>query len=177
VAREGTLVVSRVDAASRREYLAAFNASEAPVSVTVQTATPSSAWTPLLGAGTATASLANGRTMLRIPPLSAALFRADATLPRRGASRLRLRLALDRFTNLVRLTAEPGSVDPLSVSFAVKRPGRTWARVGTDDGAPYRVFVDPRDYRRGQPVSFVAVARSSDSTVSMSPVITARVRP
>ena len=87
-----------------------------------------------------------------------------------------LRVAPDRFTNLVRISATGTSVDPLSVAFAVKRPGRTWARIGTDDGAPYGVYIDPRDFRRGQPVSFVAVARASDGAVSASPVVTVRVR-
>ena len=176
LAREGMLVVSRIDRDTRREYLAAFNASETAATVTVQTATPSSAWAPLLGAASATSSLANARTTLRIPPLSAALFRAGNELPRRGAARLRLKLAADRFTNLVRISADATSVDPLSVSFAVKRSGKKWARIGTDDGAPYGVFVDPRDFRRGQAVSFVAVARASDGSVSTSPVLTARVR-
>ncbi|MGH3126979.1 MAG: alpha-amylase family glycosyl hydrolase [Gaiellaceae bacterium] len=176
LAREGTLVVSRIDRETRREYLAAFNASETAATVTVQTATPSSAWAPLLGAATATTSLANGRSTLRIPPLSAVLYRADDELPRRGAARLRLKLAADRFTNLVRISADAASVDPLSVSFAVKRPGTKWARIGTDDGAPYGVFVDPRDFRRGEAASFVAVARASDGSVSTSPVLTAKVR-
>ena len=176
VAREGTLVVSRIDGAARREYVAAFNAAEAPATVTVQTATPSSAWSTLLGTATTTPSLANGRTTIRIPPLSAALFRADASLPRRGAARLTVRVAGDRFTNLVRVAATSISLDPLSVSFAVKRPGGPWARLGTDDGAPYGVFVDPRDFRRGQAVSFVAVARASDGSVSTSTVVTVRVR-
>jgi hypothetical protein len=76
----------------------------------------------------------------------------------------------------VRISATPRSVDPLSVSFAVKRPGRAWSRIGTDDGAPYGVFVDPRDFRRGQAVSLVAVARASDGSSSTSPVLTARLR-
>ena len=76
----------------------------------------------------------------------------------------------------MRISADATSVDPLSVSFAVKRPGKKWARIGTDDGAPYGVFVDPRDFRRGQAVSFVAVARASDGSVSDLPVLTARVR-
>ena len=80
-----------------------------------------------------------------------------------------MRVAPDRFTNLVRIGATATSVDPLSVTFAAKRPGKRWARIGTDDGAPYGVFVDPRDYRRGQSVSFVAVARASDGSVSTSP--------
>ena len=176
VAREGTLVVSRIDRAERREYLAAFNASAVPAAVTVQTATPASSWTSLLGAGTASASLANGRTTVRIPPLSAALLRSGSALPRRGAARVKVRVAPDRFTNLVRVAATSTSVDPLSVTFAVKRPGKKWTRVGTDDGAPYGVFVDPRDFRRGQSVSFVAVARASDGSVSTSPVIATRLR-
>ena len=176
LAREGTLVVSRIDREARREYLAAFNASEAPAVVTVQTATPSSAWSVLLGSATASASLANGRTTLRLPPLSAALFRAEAMLPRRGAARLTVRVTPDRFTNLVRVSAEARSPDPLSVAFALKRPGRAWTRIGVDDGAPYGVYVDPRDVRRGQVVSFVAVARSSDGSVSTSPVVGVRLR-
>ncbi len=176
IAREGTLVVSRIDREARREYLAAFNASTSPATVTVQTATPAASWTSLLGTGTASASLANGRTTVRIPPLSAALFLAESTLPRRGAARVTVRVTPDRFTNLVRIAATSTSVDPLSVTFAVKRPGKKWTRVGTDDGAPYGVFVDPRDFRRGQPVSFVAVARASDGSVSMSSVVPARLR-
>jgi glycosidase len=177
LAREGTLVVSRIDRDARREYLAAFNAAETAATVTVQTASPSTAWASLLGTGSAATSLANGRVTLRIPPLSAALFRAQSEPPRRGPARLRLKVAPDRFTNLVRVAADSGSVDPLSVSFAVKRPGRSWARIGTDDGAPYGVFVDPRGFERGQAVSFVAVARASDDSVSASPVVTARLRP
>jgi len=176
VAREGTLVVSRIDRAGRREYLAVFNASEEPATVTVQTATPSSSWSLLLGTGTATASLANGRITILIPPLSASLLRAEAALSRRGAARITVRVAPDRFTNLVRVGATATSVDPLSVTFAVKRPGKKWARIGTDDGAPYGVFVDPRDYRSGQSLSFVAVARASDGSVSTSPVVTVKLR-
>ncbi len=168
--------MSRIDREARREYLAAFNASTSPATVTVQTATPASSWTSLLGTGTASASLANGRTTVRIPPLSAALFLAESTLPRRGAARVTVRVAPDRFTNLVRVAATSTSVDPLSVTFAVKRPGKKWTRVGTDDGAPYGVFVDPRDFRRGQSLSFVAVARASDGSVSTSPVIATRLR-
>jgi glycosidase len=176
VAREGTLVVSRIDREARREYVAVFNTSGEPASATVQTATPSSAWSTLLGTATATTSLANGRTTIRIPPLSASLFHAEASLPRRGAARLTLRVAPDRFTNLVRIGATTASMDPLSVSFAVKRPGKRWVRIGTDDGAPYGVFLDPRNFRRGQAVSLVAVARASDGSVSTSAVVTARLR-
>jgi glycosidase len=175
LARNGVLAVSRIDREARREYLGVFNAGEEAIRVTVQTATPDTTFEPLLGSLTP-ASNRDGRITLVIPPLTSHLLRAQSDLPRRGRARLALRVAPDRFTNLVRVSATPASVDPLSVSFAVKRPGRAWTRLGVDDGAPYGVFVDPRDFRRGQGVSFVAVARASDGSVSTSSVLTVKLR-
>ena len=64
-----------------------------------------------------------------------------------------------------------------SVTFAVRRAGATkWRRLAIDDGAPYRAFLDPRDYKRGERVPLVAVARASDGSVSTSPVLTVQVR-
>jgi len=171
-ALQGALVVSRIDPGARREYLAAFNATDEPATVTVQTATTSSAWTPLFGPGTGVSTGANGRATLRLPPLSAVLYRADSELPRRGAARVTLRAAPDRFTNLVRLTGAPTTVDPLSVTFAVRRAKSTkWRRLGADDGAPYSIYLDPRHYKRGERISVVAAVRSSDGSVSTSSVL------
>ena len=177
-AKDGALVVSRIDGDDRREYLAAFNASEEPVNVTVQTATPSSAWAPLLGSMAAVTTAATGRVTLRLPALTAALYRADATLPSRGAARVTLKAAPDRFTNLIRLTAAPTTADPLSVTFAIRRARASkWQPLGTDDGGPYAVFLDPRSVKRGERVSIVAAVQASDGTVSSSRVLTIQPRP
>ena len=177
VAQQGTLVVSRIDREARREYLAAFNAAEEPATVTVQTATPSSSWTTLFGPGAAATTTANGRATLSLPPLSALLYRADSALPSRGAARVTLRAAPDRFTNLVRLTATPTTADPLSVTFAVRRAkAARWKPLGIDDGGPYGVFLDPRRYKRGERVSVVAAVRASDGSISASPVLSIQPR-
>lgn len=176
-AQEGLLAVSRIDRAARREYVAVFNASEQSVSVTVQTATPSSAWTQLLGSATSATTGANGRMTLRVAPLSALLFRAESELPRQGAARLTLRAAPDLYTNLLRVTATAGTLDSLDVTFAVRRAGaKAWKRLASDDGTPYRAFVDPRAYKLGERISLVAVARSSDDSVSTSPVLAVQPR-
>ena len=130
-AQDGVLAVSRIDREARREYLAVFNASEEPASVTIQTATPGTTWAQLLGPETPAATGANGRMTLRIPPLSALLYRADSELPRRGRPRLTLRAAPDRFTNLLRLTATSTTPDPLGV--CVRR-----AAGGSEGWAPRR---------------------------------------
>ncbi len=98
-------------------------------------------------------------------------------LPRPGAVRATLRAAVDRFTNLKVVSATVASRDPVSVSFAARRPeAKSWSLLAVDDGAPYRVFLDPRRYKRGERVSVVAVVRASDGTVSTSPVLSLQVR-
>jgi glycosidase len=177
-AREGVLVVSRFDLEERREYLLAFNAGEDGAQLTVTTATPSSRWTQDIGSDVKLVkSDASGRVSFVVQALDAVLLRADSELPRPGAARATLHFGADRFTNLKVLTAEVAGRDPVSVTFAVRRPGaKTWARLGVDDGAPYRVFLDPRRYEGGERVSLVAVVRASDGSVSTSPVLAAWVR-
>jgi hypothetical protein len=176
-AQEGVLAVSRIDRVARREYVAVFNASEEAVSVAIQTATPSSSWAQLLGPAASFTTAANGRATLRVPALSALLFRAASDLPRRGAPRLTLRSGPDLYTNMLRLTATAATLDPLDVTFAVRRAGaKSWRRLAADDGSPYRAYVDPRGFKRGERISLVAVGRSTDGSVSTSPVLTVQPR-
>ncbi len=171
LAREGVLAVSRFDRDARREYLAVFNPGEEATRVTVQTATPSATWESLLG-GASSTSAANGRMTLTLPPLSALLLRAGADLPKRGAAKATLRVKPDEISSLLRVSATASTLDPLSVTFAVRRAGsRAWARLGVDDSAPYAVYLDPRRYRKGHRISLVAVARASDGSISTSPVL------
>ncbi|MBA3381204.1 MAG: hypothetical protein H0T97_04965 [Actinobacteria bacterium] len=175
-AQQGVLVVSRIDGDARREYIAAFNAGEEQARVSVQTATPSSSWAPLVGVAPP-AGGASGRLTLVVPPLGAILLRANAELPRRGAARAALRAEADEFTDLTRLTATTTTPDPVSVTFAARRAkSRQWQRLASDDGAPYTAFLDPRRYLRGERVHVVGVVRASDGSVSTSPVIAIRVR-
>ncbi|MDQ3380348.1 MAG: alpha-amylase family glycosyl hydrolase [Actinomycetota bacterium] len=175
-AQQGVLAVSRIDRETRHEYLAVFNASEERARVTVQTATPSTTWTSLLGAA-APATGPKGRLALVVPPLTAVLLRADAELPRRGPARPALRADADPLTDLVRVAATTTTVDPVSVTFAVRRAGaKRWQRLAIDDGARYTAFLDPRRFKRGEPVQVVAVVRASDGSISSSPVIAVVVR-
>ena len=177
-AQDGVLVVSRFDREDRREYLVAFNAGEQDASVTVTTATPSTRWLQRFGSDVKLAeSDTSGRISVGIPALGAVVARAEGQLPRRGAARATLRFGADRFTSLNVLTAVVTGRDPASVTFAVRRPGaKSWTRVAVDDGAPYRAFIDPRRFKRGEKVAAVAVVRASDGAVSTTPVLSVRVR-
>jgi len=176
-ASQSVLVVSRIDREARREYVAAFNAGSEPARVRVRTATPSSAWEPLLGAAEAAASEAGGGLTLRLPPLSAVLYRAASALPRRSAAPVTLRAGADELSTLVRVAATVPTLDPVAVTFAVRRAGAGgWRRLASDDDPPFRAFLDPRRYRPGEVVHVVAVVRSSDGSISTSPVLPVQVR-
>ena len=171
----GLLAISRFDLSDRREAVAVFNAGEEAQSISFTTSTPSSVWTQWSGSDVKLVeSSANGRVSFVIQPLDFVVLRAETQLPRPGAVRATVKLGADRFTNLRILSATVPGRDPSSVTFAARRTGATaWKRLGVDDGAPYRVFLDPRSYGRGEAVSFVAVVRASDGSVSTSPVATA----
>ena len=171
LAKEGVLAVSRIDREARREYLAVFNAGEEPARVTVETATPDAGWEALLGNVTRPSNR-DGRMTLTVPPLSALLLRAGADLPKRGAAKATLRVKPDEISSLLRVSATASTLDPLSVTFAVRRAGgKAWTRLGVDDSAPYALYLDPRRYRKGERISLVAVARASDGSISTSPVL------
>jgi glycosidase len=170
LAREGMLVLSRFDLAARREYVVAFNAAPTAARVTVPTATPSASWQPLLGSAVTGTTDAGGRLALAVPALGAVVLRAGSDLPARKPGAVTVKVAQDDFSALWRLQATVAGADPAIVTFAMRRDrDRAWMRVGIDQSAPYRAFVD---LRKGTRVHFVAVVRSSSGDVVTSRVTT-----
>jgi hypothetical protein len=83
----------------------------------------------------------------------------------------------DGLTDLVQARATLATTEPVSVAFAVKRGKGAWVRIAADDSPPYRGFLEPRRYRRGERVAVVAVTRWPGGTATVSPVLTAVPRP
>ena len=169
------LAVSRLDPAGRREYLALFNAGSAPARVTVRTSTPGSAWTPLLGTARSPSD-AVGNLTRTIPALSTILLRADDRLAAGRVVAPTLAVAVDDLTELLGLTATPSGATTSSVAFAVKRARTGWRRLAADDSPPFRAFLDPAAYRRGETVHVVAIARGLDGSLAASRVVPVTVR-
>jgi Domain of unknown function (DUF3459)/Alpha amylase, catalytic domain len=170
LAREGLLVMSRFDLDARREYVVAFNAGPAPARVTVPTATPGASWLPLFGTDATATSDAEGRLTLSVP-LGAVVVRAGTDLPVRKPSAVTVKVAQDDLSELWRVQATGAGADPVTVTLAMRRDRTaTWKRIGIDQSAPYRAFVDLRGLRKGTRVHFVAVVRSSSGDVATSRV-------
>ncbi len=173
-AQGSVLAVSRIDLAGRRELVAAFNSGTTQQTVTISTATHSSAWTPLLG-GPPVSSGADRKLRLTLAPLSSLLLRADTQVAAAPAPAPVLKAGLDDVTTLYRLTAAAGAA-PVVVSFAVRRAKGGWQRLAVDDSSPYRAFLDPARYRKNERVHLVAVARGLDGSTAVSRVVPLVVR-
>ncbi len=170
-AKDAVLVVSRIDTATGRELIVAFNNGDTPATVTVHTATPNASWHVVYGAGSA-----SGNVKLTLPPVSSLLVVPSVQMPSSAPSKPVLKVAPDALSDYEALSATvPG--EPVSVWFAIRRPGGTWRRVAVDDSAPYRAFVDPLSFEKAERVSAVAVARGLDGKVATSRIVTFTPRP
>jgi hypothetical protein len=168
LASKQTFVVSRIDRATRREYVVAFNSSTAAAKVTISTATPSSSWTRLLGQSGSVTSAASGSLVLALPPLSALVLKADSDLPKRAAPVPVLRYGTDDLSQMRVLTAKVATADPVSVTFAIRRGSGAWQRVASDDSPPYRAFLEPGKFRKGERVRLAAVVQATDGSTAIS---------
>jgi hypothetical protein len=120
-------------------------------------------------------SSAAGEVTLTIPPLAALLYRPEAAVPATAPQKVALKVVQDDLSSLRAVTVTVGG-EPASVAVAVRRDrGTAWLRVGVDASPPYRVFLDPRRYRRGETLHVVAVARSLGGQTVVSQVVTIRL--
>ena len=164
---DAVLVVSRIDFATGREVVTAFNNGDTAAKVTVRSrprARPGRSRSAAERPPRAAASLT-------IPPVSALVAVPAATIPAAAPAAPKLKEPADPLTSYDLLSATvPGA--PVSVTFALRRQGGAWQRLAIDDSAPYRAFVDPTHYPKHERLDAVAVARALDGSVSVSPVMT-----
>ncbi len=175
-AKRGVLAVSRIDSATHREYLALFDDGSTPVTVTVPTSTPSSAWTSLLGDSGTPASDAAGKLRLTVPSADALLLEASQPIPQAPAPRPKLVVRGDPLSSLWSAGVTVAGSAPVSVAFAVQRGSGSWTRLSIDDSPPYRAFLDPARFGKDEPVKLVAIARALDGSTAVSTVVSFRVR-
>jgi hypothetical protein len=117
----------------------------------------------------------SGSLALTVRPLSSVLLRAEGEIPSRVPTRPVVRVARDDLTDFWRVST--AAAGPGSVAFAVRREnGKRWLRLAADDSPPYRAFLDPRRYRRGERVELGAIARSLDGRTAVSRVLPFTVR-
>ena len=174
-AKGAILVVSRIDATTSKELLAAFNTGDTTAHVSVATATPGAKWSVAFGSGTVSAG--SGTTVsLSIPPVSAMAVVPSTGIPPAAPSAPKLSAGEDdlSFYDVVRATV---AGPPVAVTFELSRHGGPWRRLAIDDSAPYRAYLEPGAFAKHEQIRLVAVATALDGTAAVSKVTTFRPRP
>ncbi len=100
-----------------------------------------------------------GRVQVRVPALSAVVYRSTSTIPR-SARAPRITLAKPVPSSVshgrMRVQASVGGSSFREVTFQSRVGSGSWRTIGVDDTAPYRVFHDTSSLRPGQRISYRA---------------------
>jgi hypothetical protein len=165
-AKAGVLVVSRIDPATKREYVIGFNNGSTLANVSVTTATPSTTWLPRFGAakGNPDISDSSGKLLVTVPALTARMLEATAAVPAKTPAKPKLTVKGDDLSGL--WVASASVTGPVSVTFVVRR-GSKWQRLDTDTSPPYR---------GNERVQVAAIARGLDGSTAVSVLVPFRVR-
>ncbi len=171
-AKGGVLVVSRIDPATKREIVEAFNNGPTAVKVTVPTST-AGAWTTLLPAGIPrSTSTASGKLEVIVGAVNATVLKADGEVFGGHAQKPKLTIAADDLSNLFAATATVPGTAPVSVAFAYRRTGTTaWRRIDVDTSPPFRGFIDPAKFKRRERIQVIAIERALDGSIAPSAVV------
>ncbi len=190
--RAGIYAFSRIDRDEQVEYLVAFSNSGSEQRATVPTWSPDSSFTAVYPTGAAAlTSAANGNLAITLPPLSFAIYKADAPLPASDAApdiafstlkndqKVLLQTAVldgnavqDRIEVGVDLSTEQFA----EVTFAIRKMGTvSYTVIGVDDNAPYRVFYGldqpTGGFTEGDTLDFVAIVNDLNGHLQYAQVI------
>ena len=161
-------VISKKDVTENREYLVAFNNSDADEVVEVSTATSGASWTQILGTTVVTTN--QYKVSFTVPALSTVVLKADSAINQFATKVSKLSTSVDDLTGFYKVKAGLSSKDFLSVEFFARNAGSSkWISQGVDTGSPYSVFLDPLDFPKKK-IEVRAVARNSKGENFVLPI-------
>ncbi len=171
--KAGVYAFSRVSPSERREYVVALNNADVPRTVTFSTLMDRGSFTQIWPRATGRLrSDDEKRVTLTVPPLSAVVYRANTTVPRRQSAPA-IQFNSPSAGGVVGGRAEIAAGVPEGgfnqVTMAWRPVGATqWLALGTDDNAPYRVFHDVSSMAKGTLLEYRAIVRDSSGHVAVT---------
>ena len=163
-AAAGIFAVSRIDKASKREYVVVTNNASTAKTATFATYSPNARFDELLGSGGDIKADRFGRVTVKVPALSVRVFRAASSMP--GASAAPVIVPMMPKTGgtvggRAELSVALADTSAFAeVSFYYRPAGTTdWKRIGTDDNPRYSVHQDVSSMPKGTLLEYRFVAK------------------
>jgi len=160
----GIFAVSRIDKASKREYLVVTNNAGSAKSATFSTYSPNARFVELLGAGGDVRADRFGRVTVKVPALGTKVFRASTPMPSASAAPVILPLtpkAGGTVGGRAELSVALADTSAFAeVSFYYRPAGtQAWKLIGSDDNPRYRVYQDVTGMKKGSLLEYRIVAK------------------
>ncbi len=169
-ARAGVYAFSRVDRRTGVEYVVALNNATTAKSATFDTFNAHERFSPLYGSNTALRSDHDGRVTVRVPALSAVVFKARTRVDRGWRPTVPLLTAPAPggvVGGRAEISAELNTDKFAQASFWYRPVGTSdWRQLGTDDNAPYRVFHDVTQFAMGTLLEYRVVVQDAAGRIS-----------
>ena len=155
----GVYAFSRIDRDEQVEYVVALNNAEVAQTVSVPTYSAGAGFSGVYPPGLPALTTDDGAGLaLTVPPLSAVVYRADAPLAASPAAPAVTLTVPEAISGRAEIAATLDREEFAEVTFAVRAGDDAgWTVLGTDDNAPYRVFVDTADLAACTGVEFKAI--------------------
>ena len=180
---QGVYAFSRTDRETQREFVVAVNNAEQARDAVVPTfGAGRSTWGKLFGSGPGGERAdAQGRLHLRVPALSAVVYRANARIPESGAApdvSVASAEPSARSNARMEVKADVDGDSFYEVTFQAKVGDGDFEDIGTDDSAPYSVYHEISELQTGTPVAYRAIVLdNSGHTQTSDPLETATPAP
>jgi pullulanase-type alpha-1,6-glucosidase len=167
----GVYAFSRIDREEQVEYVVALNNAATAQTVTIPTYSADMTFTEVWPADAASLTTTGTRGLpVTVPPLSTIVLQAAEPLAPSAAApavSISTPAAGAEVSGVTELGATLGSGDFAEVTFAVRGgDDEAWEVVGTDDNAPYRVFLDTTRFAAGTTLQIKAVVRDRSGNLS-----------
>ncbi len=166
----GIYAFSRVDRRSGTEYVVALNNATTTKTASFATFNANERFRALYGADRSLRSNAEGRVTVRVPAMSAVVYKARSrvdTTHRRTSVTMTLPRPGGTLADRAEIGATLSSNTFAQASFIYREVGTSkWRPLGTDDSAPFRVFHDVSGYPNGTLLEYRTVVRDATGRIS-----------
>ena len=165
-AKDGLLVFSKFDEAENTEYIVAMNSSSTSMSKSVKTSS-NSQWKSIFGSN----KFSSKQEVLSVtlPAFSTSVFQSKAKITPVKSKVAGLTVREDFLTGYIEAVAKLDKNSLKSVTFSTKVSGTNdWVDVGTDFNWPYRIYLNPADYKAGATITVKATVNNGKAAGSQS---------
>lgn len=165
------IAFSRIDSATRTEYLVALNNSQVTKSgIRFKTSSPNTSFTQVWGQPQTVTSDAQGFVTITVGDRQAVVLKAQSAMPLKPVvGAVTLTMPKDQGVAIWKPSASITNWDdPSTCTFVIKVNGGSWQVLGVDDASDWKMILSGAKYPAGAKLTVAAIINSSSGAIGIS---------